>query len=102
MLQMYMGKWAEKVAEQKALRKLHALTASQMSQLKQASAVEVQQKEDLVQEKEEENKELWEKLKAAEEVGKMQRKAKEALKKRVASLEQGIKASRQPLEISNE
>ena len=56
------------MAEQKALRKLHALTASQMSQLKQASAVEVQQKEDLVQEKEEENKELWEKLKAAEEV----------------------------------
>jgi len=102
MLQMYMGKWAEKVAEQKALRKLHALTASQMSQLKQASAVEVQQKEDLVQEKEEENKELWEKLKAAEEVGKMQRKAKEALKKRVASLEQGIKASRQPFEDSNE
>lgn len=98
---MYMGKWAEKVGEHKALRKLHELTASQMSQLKQASEAEVQHKEELVQEKEEENKELLEKLRAAEEVGKMQRKAKEALKKRVASLERGIKASRQPLEVSN-
>jgi len=94
MLQMYMSKWVEKVAEQKALRRLHQITEDQMSQLKQKKEAEVM-------EKEEENADLKEKLKAAEEVGKMQRKAKEALKKRVASLEQGIRASRKPLETNN-
>ena len=82
------------VAEQKALRRLHQITEDQMSQLKQKKEAEVM-------EKEEENADLKEKLKAAEEVGKMQRKAKEALKKRVASLEQGIRASRKPLETTN-
>lgn len=94
MLEMYMNKWVEKVAESKALRKLHRMTEDQMSQLKQKKEAEVM-------EKEVENADLKQKLRAAEEVGKMQRKAKEALKKRVASLEQGIRASRKPLEMTN-